>query len=82
MISPSYLTTIGLARMAMRADFLRAQRPSVWAAKLGPGPLLSLLTVSQDAFCKRAGCTAGEVDEFNRHWLATPAGRQWGMKPN
>ncbi len=70
-----------IAKIAMRADFLRHHRPAVWEAKLerGTGPLLSLLTHS--LFCARSGCTKAELDAFNRAWLATPAGRRWGAKP-
>ncbi len=74
--------TRGVATLAMRADFLRQQRPAVWEQLLSNGtrPLLRLLG-EKKPFCARAGCTAAELDAFNRAWLATPAGRRWGAKP-
>ena len=69
-----------VAKIAMRADFLRQHRPAVWEQQLarGTGPLLSLLT--HRSFFDRTGCTWAELDAFNRAWLATPAGRRWGKK--
>ncbi len=73
--------TSSIAKLAMRADYLRQHHPSVWVSKLarGSGPLLSLL--SESRFCARAGCNKAELDAFNRAWLATPVGRRWGAKP-
>jgi len=76
---PCY-ATYSVAKIAMRADFLRQHRHALWQeyASRGPGPLLSLLTHVR--FPDRTSTTAAEVDAFNRTWLATPAGRQWGSK--
>ncbi len=73
--------TNGVAKLAMRADFLRQHRHALWGETLsrGIGPLLSLLV--KPTFCSRAGCTKAELSAFNRAWLATPAGRRWGAKP-
>ena len=72
--------TFSVARLAMRANFLRQHRHGVWqeCSGRGSGSLLSLLTKSH--FCERAGCTEAELDAFQRAWLATPAGRRWGGK--
>ena len=80
---PSY-TTSGVARMSMRAAYLRAHRPGVWEDYLarGTGPLLYLLSSSLVRFNKSASCAEEEVDEFNRAWLQMPDGRRWGRKPN
>ncbi len=74
--------TYGAAKIAMRADFLRQQCPALWQATLsrGTAALLTLLTRPK-LFCSQAGCTAAELDAFNRAWLATPAGLRWGAKP-
>ena len=71
-----------VATIAMRADCLRQHRHAVFHATLsrGPGPLLSLLTITQ-RFLSKAGCTKAELAAFNRAWLTTPAGRRWGGKP-
>ncbi len=73
--------TNGVAKIAMRADFLRQHRPALWAeiVSRGTGPVLSMLT--HRIFFSRAGCTKVELDAFNRAWLATPVGRRWGAKP-
>ena len=76
-----YYATHGIAKIAMRADFLRQHRPALWAEiySRGTGPVLSMLT--HRIFFPRAGCTQAELDAFNRAWLATPAGRRWGARP-
>ena len=74
--------TYSVARVAMRAAFVRQHRPSVWqeVAARGTAPLLSLLT--QKRFFDRAGCTQSDLAAFNRTWLTTAEGRRWGAKPS
>ena len=72
--------THSTAKLAMRADVLKAR--NLWeqiASQLDVGPLLSLLTCL-DRFCKRVGCTPAELDAFERQWLQTAQGRRWSGK--
>lgn len=75
-------TRYSAATIAMRADYLRQRCPDVWNKYLSRGAdsLLGLL-VNTKRFLSRAECTPAALDAFNRAWLATPAGRQWGGKP-